>query len=141
MEAPYFSGEYPREICGGVLIFLYGMKWVIFENRSITTPSSVQPCDWGRLHMKSMAIDCHGEQGSSRGDRSPYLLWRWNLSRWQSGHAWMYSVMSVSIPGHQKFCLRISIVFSCPKCPATFLSYSDSRMVGMRSLGTQRRPR
>ena len=113
-----------------------GMKWAIFENRSITTHSSVQPFDLGNSVIKSMAIDCHGAYGSSRGDRSPYLLWRRDLSRWQSGHAWTYSVMSVSIAGHQKFRLTSSIVFSCPKCPATLLSCSDSRMVGIMSLGT-----
>ena len=112
------------------------MKWAIFVNQTITTHNSVQSFDQGRSVMKSMAIDCHGAYGNSRGDSSPYPLWRWDLSCWQSGHAWMYSVMSVSIPGHQKFRLTSSIVFSYLKCPDTWLSYSDSRIVGIIGLGT-----
>ena len=114
----------------------YGMKWAIFENRSLTTHSSVQPFDHGRSVIKFIAIDCHGTYGSSRGERSTYFLYLRDLSLWQSGHTWMYSVMSVSIPGYQKFRLTCSIVFCCPKCPATLLSYSDSRMVGIMGLGT-----
>ena len=112
-----------------------GIKWAIFENQSITTHSSVQPFDRGRSVMKSMAIDCHGGFGSSRGESSPYLLWRWDLSRWQSEHTSIYSVMSVSIVGYQKFRLTRSIVFSCPKYPVTLLSCSNSRIVGIISLG------
>ena len=48
-----------------------GKKWAIFENRSIITHSSVQPFDKGKSVKKSMAIDCHGAYGNSRGDRSP----------------------------------------------------------------------
>ena len=66
-----------------------GMKWDIFKNRTITTHNSVQSFDRGRLVMKSMAIDCHGVYGSSRGERRPYLLWRRDLSLWQSGQAWI----------------------------------------------------
>ena len=57
-----------------------GMKWAIFENWSITTHNSVQFFDRGRSVMKSKAIDYHGAYGSSRGDRSPYLLLRRDLS-------------------------------------------------------------
>ena len=53
-----------------------GMKWAILENRSIITHSSVQPFDKGKLVIKSMAIDCHGTYVNSRGDKSPYCLWR-----------------------------------------------------------------
>ena len=113
-----------------------GMKWAIFENRSITTHSTVQPFDRGRSVMKSIAIDCHKEYGRSSRERSTYLLWRQDLSRCQSGHAWIYSVMSVSIPGHQKFRLTSSSVFSCLKCTATLLSCLDSRMVGISGFGT-----
>ena len=108
-----------------------GMKWAIFENRSITTHNSVQLFDRGRSVMKSMAIHCHWAYGSFRGERSPYLLWRRNLSLWQSGHACIYFLMQESIPGHQKFRLINSMVLSCPKCPATLLSCSDSRIVSI----------
>ena len=58
-----------------VFMFSYsGMKWAIFENRSIIYHSSVQPFDKGRSVMKSMPIDCHVAYGNSRGDRRPYSL-------------------------------------------------------------------
>ena len=118
-----------------------GMKWAIFENRSITTHNSVQLFDWGRSLMKSMAIDCHGAYGSSRGERSPYLLWHRDLSLWQSGHACIYLSRWESIPGHQKFRLTNSMVLSCLKCAATLLSCLDSSMVSIIGLGTYRWPR
>ena len=70
-----------------------GMKGAIFENRSITTHNSVKLFDRGRSVMKSMAIDCHGVYESSRGERSPYLLWCQDLSLWQSGYACIYFSM------------------------------------------------
>ena len=118
-----------------------GMKWAIFENQSITTHNSVQLFDRDRSVMKSMAIDCHGVYGSSRGYRSPYLLWCRDLSLWQSGHTWMYPSMSESIPGHQKFRRTSSMVLSCLKCPATLLSCSDSSIVLIIGFGMYRRPR
>ena len=116
-----------------------GMKWDIFENRSITTHNLVQLFDRGRSVMKSMAIDYHGAYGSSRGERSPYLLWCRDLFLWQSGHACIYFSMWESIPGHQKFRLTNSMVLSCPKCPATLLSCSDSSIVLIIGFGTYRR--
>ena len=89
------------------------MKWAIFDHRSITTHNSVQLFDRGRSVMKCMAIDCHGAYGSSRGDRSPYLLWRRDLSLWLSEHACIYFSIWESIPGHQKFRQINSMVLSC----------------------------
>ena len=64
-----------------IFAFSYsGMKWAIFENRSIITHSSVQPFDTGKSVMKSMSIDCHGAYGNSMDDRRPYCLWRRDLS-------------------------------------------------------------
>ena len=75
-----------RARSAAVLVFSFrGMKWAILVNRSITTHSSVQPFDKGKSVMKSMAIDCHGAYGNSRGDRRPYCLWRLALFFWQSG--------------------------------------------------------
>ena len=72
-----------RARSAAVLAFSFrGMKWAIFVKRSITTHSSVQPFDRGRSVMKSMAIDCHGAYGNSRGDRRPYCLWRLALFFW-----------------------------------------------------------
>ena len=118
-----------------------GMKLAIFGNWSITSHNSVQLFDQGRSVMKSIAIDCHGAYGSSSGERSPYLMWHRNLSLWQSGHAYIYFSMWESIPGHQKFRLTNSMVLSCPKCPATLLSCSDSSIVSIIGIGTYRRPR
>ena len=64
------------------LFFSNGMKLAIFENRLIPTYNSVQSFNRGRSVMKSMAIDCYGAYGSSRGERRPYLLWRQDLSLW-----------------------------------------------------------
>ena len=111
-----------------------GMKWENFKNRSITTHNSVQLFDHGRSMIKSMAIDCHGAYGSSRGERSPYFPRHRNLSIWLSGHAWMYFSISESILGHQKFRHTSPMVFSCPLYPATYLSYSDSRIVAIIGL-------
>ena len=61
------------------LSYSRGMKWAIFENWSMTTHNSVQLFDRGRSVIKSMVIDCHGAYGSSRGERSPYLLWCWDI--------------------------------------------------------------
>ena len=67
------------------LFYSSGVMWAIFENWSITTHNSLQSFDRGRSVMKSMAIDYHVAYGSSRGERRPYLLWRRDLSLWQSG--------------------------------------------------------
>ena len=118
-----------------------GMKWAIFENRSITTHNSVHSFDHGRSVIKCMAIDCHGAYGSSRGEGSPYLLWLRDLSLWQAGHAWIYPSMSEFIPGHQKFRRTSSMVLFCPKCPATLLLCSDSSIVVTIGFGMYWRPR
>ena len=75
-----------RARSAAVLAFSFrGMKWAILVNWSITTHSSVQPFDKGKPVMKSMAIDCHGANGNSRGDRRPYCLWHLALFFWQLG--------------------------------------------------------
>ena len=75
-----------RARSAAVLAFSFrGMKWAIIVNRSTTTHSSEQPFDKGKSVMKSMAIDCHGAYGNSRGDRRLYYLWRLALFFWQSG--------------------------------------------------------
>ena len=111
------------------------IKWAIFENRSITTHNSVQLFDRCRSVIKSIAMDCHGAYGNSRGERSPYLLWCRDLSLWQSGHAWIYCSMSEFVLGHQKFRRTSSMVLSCPKYPATLLSCLDSSIVLIIVLG------
>jgi hypothetical protein len=92
--------------------FLSGMKWAIFMNLSMMTYSWSQSSDKGRSVMKSMAIDVHGAYGSSNGERKPYGLWHDVLSFWHSKQLMMYSIISWSILGHQKFHLISSIVLS-----------------------------
>ena len=118
-----------------------GMKWAICKNQLITTHNPVQLFDWGRLVMKSMAIVCHGASGSSRGERSTYLLWCRDMFLWQSGHTSMYFSMSETIPGLQIFRHTSSIVLSCPKYPATLLSCSDSSVVVIIAFDMYTRPR
>ena len=115
-----------------------GMKGAIFENWSITTHNLVQLFDRCRLVIMSKAIDCHGAYGSSRGNRSPYLLWRRDLSLWQSGYTCKYFSMWESIPGHQKFRLTNSMVLSCLECPATLRLCSDLSIVSIIRCGIYR---
>ena len=122
-----------------VLAFSFrGLKWAILVNRSITTHSSMQQFYKGKSVMKSMAIDCHGAYGNSRGDRRPYCLLRLALFFWQSGQDLTYSLISLIMLGHQKFRHMSSVVLSMPKCPAIWESCSDWRMLGTNCRGMYR---
>jgi len=96
------------------------------------------PCP-GSSVMKSIAIDCHGAYGNSKGEDSPYGWCRAALFFWHFGQLRTKSIIRSSIFGHQKFRQISSIVLSWPICPATFVSCSDSRMTWISSLsfGTQ----
>ena len=129
-----------RPRSAAVLAFSFrGMKWAIVVNRLKTTHSSVQPFDKGKWVMKSMAIDCDGAYGNSRGDRRPYCLWRLALFFWQSGQDLMYSSISLIMLGHKKFRRMSFVVLSMPKCPAIWESCSDWRILGTNCRGMYRR--
>jgi len=76
--------------------------------------------------MKCIAIDCHGAYGSSSVDARPYGGCREALFCWHFGPLLTKSMILSFIFGHQKFCQINSMVLSCPICPATFVSCSDS---------------
>jgi len=111
---------------------LRGRKCAIFVNRSITTHNWLHPSESGSSVMKSIALDCQGAYGSSRGEESPYGWCRAALFFWHSGQLRTKSIILSFIFGHQKLRRISSIVLSWPIWPAIFGSCSDPRIKFLR---------
>ena len=126
---------------GAVLqVFGNGMKCAILVNRSTTTQSWSHSSDSSSSVMKSIAIDCHGAYGSSKGEVSPYGRWWTSLFCWHSGQLLTKSVIRSFIFGHQKFLRTSSIVLSWPMCPSTLVSCSDRSIWSISPSGTHSMP-
>jgi len=108
--------------------FPRGRKYTIFVNRSITTHNWSHPSKRGSSVMKSIAMDCHGAYGSSRGEESPYGWCRTAMFFWHSGQLQTKSIILSFILGHQKLHCISSIVLSWPMWPAIFVLCSDPRI-------------
>jgi hypothetical protein len=96
-----------------------GIRWIIFENRSMMVSIALCPFDSSKGLIRSMDMSSQGLPGTLCRCSGFALGCRDALFHWQVSQPLTYFFRSVSSVSHQ-YCLPISLfVLKMPGCPAT----------------------
>jgi len=121
-----------------VVFSIVGTKCAIFVNQSTTTKILSYPWASGNLVIKSADICVYAFSGIKFGINFPAGCSVWFLLRWQVSCSSTYHFTSLVTSGHQKFLVTNSVIFYCPLCPPTGVSWCNliTSTLSASSLGT-----
>ena len=113
-------------------------KCAIFVILSYTTKILSYPHANSSFVMKSTNIYVQSFSSTAFGMSFPVGASVWFLFLWYISHSSMYFLTSLVTPGHQKFLVTNPVVFHCPLCPPTGMSWCSwiTSALNFLSLGT-----
>ena len=106
-----------------IVFSVVGTKCAIFVNQSTTTKILSYPWASSNLVIKSANICVYAFSGIEFGINFPASCSVQFLLCWQVLHPSTYRFTSLVTPGHQKFLVTSSVIFHCPPCPPTGMSW------------------